>query len=153
MMPLTIRRATVVDAGLVRDITRAAYAEWVPLIGREPKPMTADYAHAVVAHIVDLGLAGDGRPVGLIEVVPEPTCLLIENIAVLPEARGTGAGGALLAHAEGIARGLGLADVRLYTNAAFAANIAFYARRGFAEVRRETIPGAGTAVHMTKRLS
>ena len=92
-MPLTFRRATGPDVALVRDISRAAYAKWVPLIGREPKPMTADYAHAVVAHIVDLGLAGDGRPVGLIEVVPEPGCLLIENIAVLPEAQGTGAGG------------------------------------------------------------
>jgi hypothetical protein len=28
---------------MVRDITRAAYTKWVAAIGREPKPMTANY--------------------------------------------------------------------------------------------------------------
>jgi hypothetical protein len=37
-----LRQATAADAGAIRDLTREAYAKWVPLIGREPKPMTAD---------------------------------------------------------------------------------------------------------------
>ena len=42
------------DASAVRELTRTAYAKWVPVIGREPKPMGADYDRAVRDHIVDL---------------------------------------------------------------------------------------------------
>jgi len=35
------------DASAIRALTREAYAKWVPVIGREPKPMMADYAKAV----------------------------------------------------------------------------------------------------------
>jgi hypothetical protein len=31
---------------MVRDITRATYVKWVAVIGREPKPMTANYEQA-----------------------------------------------------------------------------------------------------------
>ncbi len=53
-MATGMRRATPADAPAVRDLTRAAYAKWIPLIGREPKPMTANYERAVVDHIIDL---------------------------------------------------------------------------------------------------
>jgi hypothetical protein len=65
-----LRRATPADAAAVRDLTRAAYAKWIPLIGREPKPMTANYERATVDHIIDLYEEND-VPVGLIEVIPQ----------------------------------------------------------------------------------
>ena len=43
----TIRRAGPSDALAVRELTRQAYAKWVPVIGREPTPMTADYERIV----------------------------------------------------------------------------------------------------------
>ena len=46
-----ITRARPEDAPAIRDLTRAAYAKWVPVIGREPKPMGADYDLAVRAHL------------------------------------------------------------------------------------------------------
>ena len=33
------RRAVMPDAGVVRAMTREAYAKWVPVVGREPLPM------------------------------------------------------------------------------------------------------------------
>ena len=39
-----LRRATLVDAVAIRDLTRAAYAKWVPLIGCEPLPMRVGYS-------------------------------------------------------------------------------------------------------------
>jgi hypothetical protein len=39
---------------MVRDLARAAYAKWVPILGREPKPMTADYDAALAEHVVDV---------------------------------------------------------------------------------------------------
>jgi hypothetical protein len=40
---LPLRRAQPADARAMRALTRAACASSVPHIGREPKPMTADY--------------------------------------------------------------------------------------------------------------
>jgi len=144
-----MRRAIAADAAIVRDQTRAAYAKWIPLIGREPKPMTANYERAVVEHIIDL-YEEDDVPVALVEVIPQATCLLIENIAVHPSQQGKGLGDLLLKHAEMIAHSLHLDELQLYTNAAFASNIAFYARRGFEEFHREPFPAGGVTVHMRK---
>ena len=48
----------VADAAAIRDLTRAAYAKWIPVIGREPMPMIADYDEAVRRHRFDLLEAG-----------------------------------------------------------------------------------------------
>jgi len=83
MQKKSFRRATASDAGTVRDVTRAAYAKQVAAIGREPKQMTANDEQAVPDHAIDL-LEEDRRPIALIEIIPSPSHLLIENIAVLP---------------------------------------------------------------------
>jgi hypothetical protein len=36
------------DAVAIQRLTRKAYAKWVPIIGCQPKPMTVDYAEAVM---------------------------------------------------------------------------------------------------------
>jgi hypothetical protein len=71
MQKQSFRRATSADAGTVREITRDAYAKRVAVIGREPKPMTANYEQAVIDHIIDL-LEEGGQPIALIELIPEP---------------------------------------------------------------------------------
>ena len=150
-MATGMRRATPADAKVVCDLTRAAYAKWIPLIGREPKPMTANYERAVVDHIIGL-YEENGLPIALIEVIPQASYLLIENIAVLPTQQGKGRGDLLLDHAEAIARSLHLNELQLYTNAAFISNIEFYSRRGFREFRREPFPAGGVTVHMKKMI-
>jgi GNAT superfamily N-acetyltransferase len=151
MKKRSFRRATPADAGTVRDITRAAYAKWVAVIGREPKPMSADYDKAVAAHVIDL-LEEDGRPIALIEIIPKLSHLLIENIAVRPERHGEGIGGMLLERAQTIARSLSVNELRLYANAKFATNLSFYARRGFVEFLREPHVAGGEIVHMKKSI-
>lgn len=151
MPEFAVRRATLADAVLVRTLTRTAYAKWVPIVGREPRPMTADYERAVREHLIDI-LEDAGEAVALVEMVPHADHLLIENVAVKPDRHGQGLGSRLLAHAEGVARTLGLAEMRLYTNALMAPNIALYSRRGYREDRREPTPTLGIAVHMSKRL-
>ena len=142
-----LRRAGPADAAAIRALTRVAYAKWVPLIGREPLPMTADYDRAVVAHMIDL-LEVDSNVVALVETIAADNHLLIENLAVHPDQQGKGLGDHLLGHACRLARGLGYGEIRLYTNAAFAANLAFYAKRGFSEYAREAHPKGGEIVHM-----
>ncbi len=94
-----IRPAVFEDAARIRDLTRAAYAKWVALIGREPLPMQADFKRAVAEHTIDLFIGG-GAIVGLIETILRPDHLWIENVAVAPERQGRGFGRMLLNHAE-----------------------------------------------------
>ena len=146
-----IRRAIAADAALVRSISRAAYAKWVPLIGREPWPMTADYDAALRNHIIDL-LHLQGDDVALVEMIPAADHLLVENVAVLPAHQGQGHGRRLMAHAEAVATALGHRQVRLYTNQRFAENITLYQRLGYEIARQEQLP-AGVVVHMQKTLT
>jgi N-acetylglutamate synthase-like GNAT family acetyltransferase len=146
------RRATSTDAPAIRNLSRMAYAKWVPLIGREPLPMTADYNRAIAKHIIDLVEQG-GELLALIEMVAAQDHLLIENIAVRPDQQGRGLGDLLLRHAETLALSMKLAETQLYTNALFASNLAYYAKRGYAEYRRQTMASGSTAVFMRKKLT
>lgn len=145
-----LRQANATDAAAIRDLTRQAYARWVPLIGREPKPMTADYDAAVARHRFDL-VHIDGVLAALIETIREPDHLLVENVAVAPSYQGRGLGRRLMAHAEALARELGFDTIRLYTNQRFTENIALYRRLGYRIDREEALP-VGTVVHMSKCL-
>ena len=138
-----MRRATLSDVADITALTRAAYAPWVAVIGREPLPMVADHAQAVQHHLIDI--LDQGCAVALIEMIPRADHLWVENVAVHPAHQGRGLGTGLLDHAETVARGLGLREIRLLTNAAFAANLRFYAGLGFVETARQPFRGGFTA--------
>ena len=148
---ITIRPAAEADAPVLQQMTVTAYQHYVARIGREPAPMTADYAAAVrdgQAWIAQ----DDGGAVGLLILIPQPDHLLLENIAVLPAAQGRGAGARLLAFAEERAAALGLPEIRLYTNEAMTENIAYYPRHGYTETHRAG-QGGFRRVFFRKRLS
>jgi GNAT superfamily N-acetyltransferase len=147
---IEIRPAVLEDARGIRALTRAAYAKWAPLIGREPMPMQADYERAVAEHTIDL-LVVNGALAGLVETILRPDHLWIENVAVAPEQQGRGFGRLLLDHVERRALQSGRKQIRLLTNQAFAANLALYAKLGYAIDRTEPFRG-GTTVHMIKRI-
>ena len=149
-LSIEMRAASPEDAGAVRDLVRAAYARWVSVIGREPRPMNADYDLAVRGHTIDLLCLG-AEMVGLIETMIREDHLWIENVAVRPECQGRGFGRRLLAHAEQKAIAAGRVEIRLLTNAAFKTNVALYEKVGYVIVRTEPFMG-GTTVHMSKRL-
>ena len=113
---MKLRRALPADAAAVRELTREAYSKWVPVIGREPLPMRADYDRAVRDHIVVLCEDG-ARLAALVELIAANDHLLIENLAVRPGDQGKGLGALLLAHADVVARSLNLPEIRLFTNA------------------------------------
>ena len=116
-------------------VAAEAYRAYVPRIGREPAPMTADYAQAVRSGLSWVAEA-DGEIVGLLVMVVRPDHLLLENVAVLPSAQRRGVGARLLALAEDEARARGLAEIRLYTNEAMTENLAYYPRHGYTETHR-----------------
>lgn len=146
--PIVIRIAEPHEAAAIAAIVMTAYAKWVPLIGREPMPMRVDYDKAVLEHRFDLAIEGDAI-VGLIETVPHPDHLWIENVAVAPAAQGRGVGRMLLAFTEDRAIAAGHPELRLVTNGAFESNIALYTRLGFEVDRIEDFLN-GKAVYMRK---
>src|ERR1700733_5796456 len=120
-----IRPAVLEDAAGIRALTRAAYAKWAALIGREPLPMQADYERAVAEHTIDL-LVVAGALAGLLETRLRLDHLWIESVAVAPEQQGKGQGHHFLNHAERRAVHAQRPEIRLMTNRAFAANLQLY---------------------------
>lgn len=145
---LELRRAVAADAAAIRELTREAYAKWVPVIGREPKPMTADYDEALRKNRFDV-LFVDGKLAALIETIAQADCLLIENVAVSPAFQGRGLGPRLMAHAERLAASLGYGEIRLYTNKLFAENLRLYRKLGYRVDSEEPFKG-GWRVNMGK---
>ncbi len=148
---IRFRPAEPADAAAIRDIVRAAYARWVPVIGREPLPMRADYDEAVAKHPFDLAVEGD-RIVGMIETMLEDDHLWIENVSVAPDAQGRGIGRLLLELAEQKAREAGRLELRLLTNGAFEANVSLYNKHGYTIDREEPFMN-GMTVYMSKKLA
>jgi GNAT superfamily N-acetyltransferase len=144
----SLRRAILSDVGSIRELTRSSYAKWVPVIGREPLPMAADYTRAVLEHMIDLLFIG-AELAGLIEMVNEGNHLLIENVDVASPVQGKGHGRYLLAHAEQVAASLGMVELRLYTNKLFERNIEFYSQLGYL-IDHEVPFMGGVTVHMNK---
>lgn len=145
-----IRRALAKDVPTIAAITAVAYATYVPLLGRKPQPMTADYNQIVADQPVWL-LCLDDQPAGVLVLMKEPEYLLIYNVAVRPAYQKQGWGRRLLAWAEQEAQREGYTLLRLYTNTLMAGNIALYQRLGYVETGREPYLGS-TLVHMEKRL-
>ena len=135
-----IRAATAVDAARMRAIARAAYAKYVPRIGREPLPMGADYEAEVAANRAVV-IETAGSVLGYMIAWPEPDAYLIDNIGVDPACQGIGLGRRLIDHAVSQADGLGLPALRLFTNALMSENLAMYAHIGFVETHRSVEKG------------
>jgi len=136
-----IRMATDGDEPGVRDCAEDAYAPYVPLIGREPAPMVADFAAQIAAGQVHV-LPGDhGGIDGFIVFYPRGDHMFLENVAVRRRAAGRGIGKALIGVCEAETRRLGLDTIRLYTNVKMAENLRIYRHLGFVETDRRREDG------------
>lgn len=149
-MPSRVRLAEAADLSSVEDIVRRAYTPFIGRIGREPGPMTDDYAVSIASgrvHVID----GDGSVQAILVLIPDDNAMLLDNIAVAPSAQKQGLGRKLLAYAEQGARQLGYRSIKLYTNEAMTENIDLYARIGYVETHRGEEAGF-RRVYMTKDL-
>lgn len=138
--PVEIRRAESRDVPAIRAIVEAAYAHYVPRIGRAPAPLSADYAALVEAGEAWVGVS-DGRVIGVLVIRPGENALELENIAVEPGSQGRGYGRALIGFAEQQAQDLGLPTVTLYTNEAMVENLRLYPSLGYVETGRRVEDG------------
>lgn len=143
-----IRVAVAADVPAVKAVTDAAYHPYIERIGVVPVPMRADHAANVAAGRVFV----TGDPVvGLVVLEEHEDHLFLDSIAVHPDAHGTGVGRRLLRFVDARARGLGLPEVRLYTNAMMWENQKIYPKYGYDVVERR-VTGPYDRIHYRKRL-
>lgn len=143
-----IRQAVATDVAAVKAVTDAAYRHYIERIGVVPQPMERDHAANVAAGQVFV----TGQPMsGLVVVEERADHLYLGNIAVHPDAQGTGVGRRLLHFVDAHARALGLSEVRLYTNALMWENQKIYPKYGYELVERR-VDGPYDRVHYRKRL-
>ncbi len=145
-----MRLAGHADRLIIEAIVNAAYAPYVLRIGRKPAPMLDNYLALIEARRVHL-LEEEGVVRGLVVLIPEKDGMLLDNVAVSPEAQGKGFGRMLLEFAEQVALDAGSASIRLYTNEAMTENIALYSRIGYVETHRAVEKGL-RRIYMSKRL-
>lgn len=113
---------------------------YVKRIGKEPAPMTADFAALIEA--AEVWVAVDFAEIlGYIVMRPGQDTLHIENVAVSPPRHGAGVGKALLDFAEAEAARVGISRMNLYTNAKMRENLSLYPRLGWVETDRRTEGG------------
>jgi ribosomal protein S18 acetylase RimI-like enzyme len=148
---VTIRAAVPDDRAVVEAIVHAAYAVYIPRMGKPPGPMLDDYGARIAGGTVSVLEEPPGEVVGLVVLLPYPDHLLLDNIAIRPDRQGRGFGRRLIAFAEAEARRRGYAEVRLYTHATMTENLALYRRLGFVGTGRGEQAGFDR-VFMTKRL-
>lgn len=149
---LSIRRVGAEQVDQIRDLSARAYAKWVPITTRKPRPMTADYNVSVQTNHFDFLFEGE-RLVGLIETVQQDCELMIVNVAIEPDCQGKGYGTRLMRYAEQLAQDADLSGTRLYTNKLMAENIALYERLGYS-FEKETHHDLDTVViHMVRSIA
>lgn len=148
---VTIEKARLDDKPAVEAIVSAAYSHYIERNGAVPGPMRDDYAAYIATGLVEV-LRDETGVAGVLVLIPEDGCMLLDNVAVSPTAQGKGYGRLLLDHAEASARSLGFPRIRLYTQVIMTENQAIYARRGYIETHRAEEKGLHR-VYMQKPLT
>ncbi|MGB3288227.1 MAG: GNAT family N-acetyltransferase [Burkholderiaceae bacterium] len=146
-----VRLATSGDLIAVEAIVQSAYSHYVERIHRQPGPMLDDYRSLIMdgrVYVIEM----QARVSGILVLIPQDSEMLLDNIAVAPEAQGHGLGRKLLEFAERQALDAGFNRLCLYTNEAMTENIALYLRIGYVETHRAEEFGL-RRIYMKKQLN
>lgn len=136
----------------LEKIAEDAYTRYVPRMDRKPFPMLDDYRRHIrngSAFVLEAG----GQVKGYVILLPQQDgSMLVDNIAVRPEAQNAGYGHALLDFAEKEARGRGFSRVTLYTNAVMHENVRWYERHGYS-ITRHGVERGYNRIYFSKDLA
>ena len=136
----TLRSASPQDIPVLTRIAGEAYSPYIPLMGREPAPMGADYASHIAQDTCFVAVS-DEQVIAFAVLISKADGWWLETIATDPAYQGGGAGAALLAHGERFLRAEGAPSYQLYTNEVMSGPYDWYLRSGFVETRRGTQDG------------
>lgn len=132
---MEIRPARMTDLDGVRRCVEAAYAIYVPRIGKRPAPMVADFARLIGDGSVHV-LSEGGTIAGFAVFYRRGDHVHLENVAVHPDFQKRGHGVRLIAYVERFAAEAGAKAVELYTNVKMTENLSLYPGLGYEETGR-----------------
>jgi GNAT superfamily N-acetyltransferase len=136
--PPAIRLATPADMPAIKAVIDAAYTRYLSKMDKPPAPMLRDYGPSVA----DGTTWVTGTPImAVLTLYPRDDHLLVESIAVHPDAQGRGFGRDLMRFAEQEAARRGLSKMALVTHEVMIENQAIYAHLGYTEVDRRAEDG------------
>lgn len=138
MSEVVLRPARSDEHAALQSLVRAAFADYVPLMGRRPSPMDASFSDDVAAGRALVLTDDTGGLLGCAICRPKrqedgEDVWYLDVLAVAPDAQGRGYGDRLLAAAEQQGRAAGFSKITLITNVVMTDSIAFYRRRGFVQ--------------------
>jgi len=146
--PVSLRRADPADLPAIKAVIDAAYARYLTRMDKPPAPLLRDYGPSVEAGTTWV----TGSPiVAVLTLYPREDHLYVENVAVHPDAQGSGLGRALMGFAEQEAARRGLPRMALVTHEVMTENQAIYSRLGYTEVDRRAEDGY-RRIYMEKNL-
>jgi ribosomal protein S18 acetylase RimI-like enzyme len=148
-----IRLAMTTDVPAIKLIARKSFERYVPLIGKPPAPMNANFSGHVLKDTVFIAQSEkkQGSVLGYAIVLQRDGEWLLDNIAVSPEAQGRGIGSALIAACETFLQKQGVQRYHLYTNEAMEQNLTWYPEIGFVEMARRLEDGF-SRIYFTKEM-
>jgi GNAT superfamily N-acetyltransferase len=145
-----IRLASLFDERSIVALIDAAYRDYIPKLGRDPQPMTDDYAVLIEAGEVWV-LDGSTGLEGVLVIQKQVGCLLIRTVGIAPTCQRQGLGTRLMGEAERLAKAADICTLRLYTNEVMTGNVELYERLGYTETHRAG-PDGKQVIYMTKEL-
>ena len=132
---MEIRAARMADLDGIRRCAEAAYAIYVPRMGKPPAPMVADFGRLIGDGKVHV-LSEHGTIAGFAVFYRRGDHVHLENVAVHPDFQKRGHGVRLIAHVEQFAAEAGAKAVELYTNVKMTENLSLYPSLGYEETGR-----------------
>jgi predicted N-acetyltransferase YhbS len=152
-----IRPASAADIPTIVAVIRAAFAEYEGQLD-PPSSAQTKTVESTLQELADGGAlvaTADEAIVGCVFYHLRVDHMYLNRLAVLPEYRGRGLAGRLIAAVEELARHSGLGRVRLAVRLALAENRRYYERLGYAFFKHGTHAGypAPTYVTLQKQLS
>ena len=147
---MSIRVAAPTDLSAIQAIVDRAYRPYIERMGRPPGPMLDDYAKRIDAGEAFV-VEHDGAIGGLLVLIDQEDHLLLDNVAVHPDAQGHGLGRKLMDYADAEAKRRGYDELQLYTHESMTENIVLYGRLGWEETGRGLQAGF-ERVFMRKRV-
>jgi len=130
---LIIRKANMADENEITCCVNSSYENYIPRMGKKPKPMLEDYTILIENENVFVGVWKE-QITGIIVLKDYPDYVLLDNVAVFPTFQGKGFGKDLIKFAEDYACRRGSKEIRLYTNIKMTENISIYKKLGYTEV-------------------
>jgi ribosomal protein S18 acetylase RimI-like enzyme len=155
---LVLRSATATDAAVLAATIAAAFEQYRGKLVPESGAFR-ETADGIAAELIKgagaIVAERNGAVVGCVMTTVVEGDLYLGRLAVLPDARGLGLAGRLIAAVEDQARARGLPGVRLGVRIALLANQRLFHSLGYREISREAHPGFDhpTSINMRKTLA